>query len=404
PVETSIPAATPKPASPKSASSGKRRNRKACFMCKSMDHLINDCHYHAKKMAQPIPRNYTHRGNHKQYAPLTNTNPQKHMIPTTLLTQSKPVSITVVRPVSAAVPKIKVTRPRHAHQIVTNSNSPIKRHITHSPSLKTSNSHPRVTAVKAPVVSDALGLSASSGKRRNRKACFMCKSMDHLINDCHYHAKKMAQPIPRNYTHRGNHKQYAPLTNTNPQKHMIPTTLLTQSKPVSITAVRPVSAAVPKIKPVEASILETTPNLTSSKTNVPAAVLTKSKPVSITAARTVSAAIPKIMGNPQYAFKDKGVIDSGCSRHITGNMSYLSDFEELNGGYVSFGGNPKGGKISGKGKIKTDDAFDGKEPDFDAKKHESEVNVSLSSSAQLRKQDDKTKKEAKGKSHVESFT
>nr|GEV76938.1 hypothetical protein [Tanacetum cinerariifolium] len=35
------------------------------------------------------------------------------------------------------------------------------------------------------------------------------------------------------------------------------------------------------------------------------------------------------------------------------NMSYLSDFEELNGGYVAFGGNLKGGKISGKGKIKT---------------------------------------------------
>nr|GEZ89023.1 putative ribonuclease H-like domain-containing protein [Tanacetum cinerariifolium] len=34
-------------------------------------------------------------------------------------------------------------------------------------------------------------------------------------------------------------------------------------------------------------------------------------------------------------------------------MSYLSDFEELNGGYVAFGGNPKGGKITGKGKIKT---------------------------------------------------
>nr|GEU34011.1 putative ribonuclease H-like domain-containing protein [Tanacetum cinerariifolium] len=34
-------------------------------------------------------------------------------------------------------------------------------------------------------------------------------------------------------------------------------------------------------------------------------------------------------------------------------MSYLSDFEELNGRYVSFGGNPKGGKISRKGKIKT---------------------------------------------------
>nr|GEU62793.1 hypothetical protein [Tanacetum cinerariifolium] len=58
-------------------------------------------------------------------------------------------------------------------------------------------------------------------------------------------------------------------------------------------------------------------------------------------------------GNPQHALKDKGVIDSGCSRHMTGNMSYLSDFKEINGGYIAFGGNPNGGKISGKGTIRT---------------------------------------------------
>nr|GEX61962.1 hypothetical protein [Tanacetum cinerariifolium] len=46
-------------------------------------------------------------------------------------------------------------------------------------------------------------------------------------------------------------------------------------------------------------------------------------------------------GNPQQALKDKDVIDSGCSRHMTGNISYLSDFEEFNGRYVAFGGNPK---------------------------------------------------------------
>nr|GEZ55496.1 hypothetical protein [Tanacetum cinerariifolium] len=39
-------------------------------------------------------------------------------------------------------------------------------------------------------------------------------------------------------------------------------------------------------------------------------------------------------GNPQQALKDKGVIDSVCSRHMTGNISYLSDFEEINGGYL----------------------------------------------------------------------
>ncbi|GJR42725.1 putative ribonuclease H-like domain-containing protein [Tanacetum coccineum] len=58
-------------------------------------------------------------------------------------------------------------------------------------------------------------------------------------------------------------------------------------------------------------------------------------------------------GNPQMDLQDQGVIDSGCSRHMTGNMSYLTDYEEIDGGYVAFGGNPKGGKITGKGTIKT---------------------------------------------------
>nr|GEX50094.1 putative ribonuclease H-like domain-containing protein [Tanacetum cinerariifolium] len=125
-----------------------------------------------------------------------------------VLTQSKLVFITAVRPVSAAVPQIKMTRPRHANPIVTKTNSPVRRYITRSPSPKTSNSPPRVTPVKA------------------------------------------------------------------------------------------------------------------------------------------------LVGNPQHALMDKGVIVSGCSRHMTGNMSYLSNFKEFNGGYVAFGGNPKGGKIFGKGKIR----------------------------------------------------
>nr|GEW12508.1 hypothetical protein [Tanacetum cinerariifolium] len=62
--------------------------------------------------------------------------------------------------------------------------------------------------------------------------------------------------------------------------------------------------------------------------------------------------VPKSRGNPQQALKDKGVIDSNCSRHMTRNISYLFDFEEINGGYVAFGRNPKGGKITGKCKIK----------------------------------------------------
>nr|GEV05509.1 putative ribonuclease H-like domain-containing protein [Tanacetum cinerariifolium] len=48
---------------------------------------------------------------------------------------------------------------------------------------------------------------------------------------------------------------------------------------------------------------------------------------------------------PSFA-KEKGDIDSGCSRHMTENMSYLSEYEKIDGGYVAFGEDPKGGKIT----------------------------------------------------------
>ncbi|GJX79862.1 putative ribonuclease H-like domain-containing protein [Tanacetum coccineum] len=56
--------------------------------------------------------------------------------------------------------------------------------------------------------------------------------------------------------------------------------------------------------------------------------------------------------NPQQKeYTEKAVIDSGCSRHITGNKCYLDEYEDYDGGLVSFGDGK--GKISGKGKIKT---------------------------------------------------
>nr|GEY47736.1 putative ribonuclease H-like domain-containing protein [Tanacetum cinerariifolium] len=42
-------------------------------------------------------------------------------------------------------------------------------------------------------------------------------------------------------------------------------------------------------------------------------------------------------GNPHQDLKDKRVIDSGCSMHMTGNRSYLIDYKEIDGGFVAFG-------------------------------------------------------------------
>nr|GEU68088.1 ribonuclease H-like domain-containing protein [Tanacetum cinerariifolium] len=51
----------------------------------------------------------------------------------------------------------------------------------------------------------------------------------------------------------------------------------------------------------------------------------------------------KSQGNQQK--EDQGYVDSECSRHMTGNMSYLSDFKEFDGGYVTFGEEPKEEKL-----------------------------------------------------------
>nr|GFA82329.1 hypothetical protein [Tanacetum cinerariifolium] len=91
-----------------------------------------------------------------------------HMLP-----KSKPVSVTAVRLICADVPKIMMTRPRHAHSFNTRSNSTIRTHKTCSHSSNTSNSSPKVTAAKAPVV------SAAKGKKEKWVWRPKCPILDH---------------------------------------------------------------------------------------------------------------------------------------------------------------------------------------------------------------------------------
>nr|GEW82040.1 putative ribonuclease H-like domain-containing protein [Tanacetum cinerariifolium] len=170
----------------------------------------------------------------------------------------------------------------------------------------------------------AIPKPTSNAKHRNRKACFVCKSLDHLIKDCDYHEKKMAQTTTRNNAKKGNHKQ--PVTTVVPK--------------TSVTRPRQAKTVVTKPNLLPRRLINHSPSPKAS--NFPPKVTTAKAPM-VNAAK----------GNPQHNLKDKGVIDSRCSRHMIGNMSYLFDFEKLNGGYVAFGRNPKGGKISRKGKIKT---------------------------------------------------
>nr|GEV49576.1 putative ribonuclease H-like domain-containing protein [Tanacetum cinerariifolium] len=201
--------------------------------------------------------------------------------------------------------------------------------------------------------------------------------------------KKLAH---KTYASRDIHKQYAPVNHSKFSLHKVSTAAPPKSQSVLTTADRIVSAVKPifsmtrpklasrAISKSKSPLRRHLPrHLSSNSSNSPPRV-TVAQASAVSAAqdkkgtwvwrpkclilnhdlRTTSASMTlkrfdyndSLGGNPQYALKDKGVIDSGCSRHMIGNMSYLSEFEELNGGYVSFEGNPKGGKITGKGKIK----------------------------------------------------
>nr|GEZ87883.1 putative ribonuclease H-like domain-containing protein [Tanacetum cinerariifolium] len=162
PVEASILETTPNSTSSKTKGS-RPKNRKTCFVCRGVDHLIKDCNFHAKTKIQPTPRNSVHRGYHKQYASSTKKYPKKHIVPAAVITKSKPVSVTAARLVSAAIPKIMATKPRHSRSLHTKTNLSIRRHKTRSIFSKTGNSFPKVTAAHAKIVSAAKGKKGKWG-------------------------------------------------------------------------------------------------------------------------------------------------------------------------------------------------------------------------------------------------
>ncbi|GJS05771.1 putative ribonuclease H-like domain-containing protein [Tanacetum coccineum] len=142
---------------------------------------------------------------------------------------------------------------------------------------------------------------------------------------------------------------------------MVPRIVLTRSGPISHTA-RPVNTVQPRTVVDNAGPMKNVINNVYSIARRPFNKITTAnnsnftKKVNTVKGTRVNTARRKAVlsaGNPQQDLKDKGVIDSGCSRHMTGNRSYLTDYEEIDEGFIAFGGNSKGGKITGKGKIRT---------------------------------------------------
>nr|GEY30481.1 putative ribonuclease H-like domain-containing protein [Tanacetum cinerariifolium] len=126
--------------------------KKACFVYKSVDHLIKDCEFHARKLAQ---KSYASMDIHKQYAPMNHSKFPLYKVSAAAPPKSQPVLTTAVRHVSAVKPKFSKTQPNLTSHVVSKSKSPLRRHFPRHPSSKPSTSPPRVTAAKSSVVSAA---------------------------------------------------------------------------------------------------------------------------------------------------------------------------------------------------------------------------------------------------------
>ncbi|GKB47397.1 hypothetical protein Tco_0898150 [Tanacetum coccineum] len=76
-------------------------------------------------------------------------------------------------------------------------------------------------------------------------------------------------------------------------------------------------------------------------------------------------------------FERRSIIDSDCSGSMTRDKDKLSNFKEFKGGYMAFGNDPKGGRIKGKGTIKTSCV------DFEKVSYVEEVKFNLLSISQI---------------------
>ncbi|GKB30105.1 putative ribonuclease H-like domain-containing protein, partial [Tanacetum coccineum] len=271
------------------------------------------------------------------------------------------------------------------------------------------------------------------------KACYECGSFNHLIKDCDLYEKKMVEKIVWNNARRTNHQNSQRMTHRHPKENFVPKAVLMKSgiktlntagqnfskAAVSINTTRPINTAYPRPtvnsarttsnvfnrahshvrRPFNKSITNKNNNL-NEKVNTIKGNVTTARPKVVVSdnkgneANAVKASACWVWRPKQNVLdhvsrhngasmnfkrsdyvdaqgrsKKKGVIDSGCSRHMTGNKSYLSDYEEINGGFVAFGGDPKWGRIIGKGKISTgskDSLDDGFKPSGEEEKKDFE--------------------------------
>ncbi|GJR00909.1 hypothetical protein Tco_0523893 [Tanacetum coccineum] len=182
-----------------------------------------------------------------------------------------------------------------------------------------------------------------------KKACFVCGSLNHLIKDCNFYENKMVGKSVLNKEGKATgQREVRPLRGLSIKEQHLN---IDFKEKVNTAKVNNITTAGPKA--VVSVVQGHRDNVVKSlacwiwrpKRNVIKHISKDSRSYT-----------PKRFDyvDPQGRLNsDQGIFDSGCSRHMTGNKFYLSDYQDIDGGFVAFAGSPKGGKITRKGKIRT---------------------------------------------------
>nr|GEV60662.1 hypothetical protein [Tanacetum cinerariifolium] len=207
-----------------------------------------------------------------------------------------------------------------------------------------------------------------------KKACFVCGSINHLIKDCDYYENKMVlnnkgkitgpkeiRPLWDN-TARMNHQNK--FTHPHPKRNLVPTAVLTKSGQVPVNVAKQSSHKATTSVSTARHV-----NTAASRPNVNSALQItyfyfKAYSLVKRPFNQKSVAKTNNFNEKVNTAKDQGIFDSGCFRNMTGNKSYLIDYQEIDGGFVAFGKNAKGGKITGKSILFTNTECVVLSPDF----------------------------------------
>ncbi|GJW42646.1 putative ribonuclease H-like domain-containing protein [Tanacetum coccineum] len=261
-----------------------------------------------------------------------------------------------------SIPTKEQETPSFANQQVKTPRETVKNHFTHSKNPK--------------VDKKELGYGFTA------RACFVCGSLNHLIRDCDFHEKRMAKQAVLNNRLKRNSSQreIRPIWNNvqrvNNQNQFVPTAVLTRTGKIPVNTAR--ASGTKNVSTARHSFnRQAVLTSTAMKVNTVKPIVNRVRPANLVLLGekgklllspqqvvigdhkdTTGTMSPNTMVDPvletdypHRALQNKGIVDSGCSRHMTGNKAYLAEYQDFNGGPVAFGGSK--GYITGKGKIKT---------------------------------------------------